>query len=151
MACSDILTSTPNSDEEDEVASQSQSKYVTKPFEFQMADMGNPEFVVVQKFPSIQLFRNAVRECNVNMMNDINFKKNYLAKCIVVCRDPCCKYKLYGHLCKDEELFEIRSFQPKHSRKRKYKNSIVKSSWIADKLIDKFKAQPNMSVKAILR
>jgi len=34
--------------------------------EFQVTDMGNLEFVVGQKFPSIQVFREAVRECNEN-------------------------------------------------------------------------------------
>jgi hypothetical protein len=81
---------------------------------------------------------------------DIKFKKNYLAKCIVVCRDPECKYRLYGRKCNEEESFEIRSFQPKHTCQRNHKNSIVKSSWITDKLIDKFMAQLNMPVKAIL-
>ncbi|XP_062153473.1 uncharacterized protein LOC133861694 [Alnus glutinosa] len=52
--------------------------------------------------------------------------------------------------CKDEESFEVRSFQSKHTCKRKHKNSIVKAKWIADKLIDKFRAQPNMLVKAIV-
>jgi hypothetical protein len=44
MARSDILIYPPNTDKEEEVASQ--SKYVTKSSEYQMADMGNPEFVV---------------------------------------------------------------------------------------------------------
>jgi len=72
-----------------------------------MANMGNPEFVMVQKFPSIQIFRDVVRECNVNKGNDVKFKKNYLARCIMVCKDTCCKYKIYGRKCKDEESFEI--------------------------------------------
>jgi len=33
---------------------------------------------------------------------------------------------------------------------RKYKNSIVNATWIADKLIDKFKVQPNMPLEVIL-
>jgi hypothetical protein len=105
MARSDILISPPNSDGEEEVAPQ--SKYVTKSSEFQMPDLGHPEFVVGQKFSSIKIFRTAVRECNLNMGKDIKFKKNYLVKCIVVCRDPKCKYRLCGHKCKEEESFEI--------------------------------------------
>jgi hypothetical protein len=150
MACSDILTSPPKSDEEYEVASQSQRKHVTKRSEFHLTDMGNPEFVVGQKFPSIQVFREAVRECNAKMGKDVKFKRNYIAKCVVVCRDERCKYMIYGRKCKDEESFEVRSFQPKHSCRRRHDNSIMKSNWIADKLIDKFRAQPNMPVKEIV-
>jgi hypothetical protein len=150
MARSDILTSPPKSDEDYEVASQSRRKHVTKRSEFHLTDMGNPEFVVGKKFPSIQVFREAVRECNVKMGKDVKFKRNYLAKCVVICRDEHCKYRIYGRKCKDEESFEVRSFQPKHSCRRRHENSILKSNWIADKLIDKFRAQPNMPVKAIV-
>jgi hypothetical protein len=115
-----------------------------------MTDMGNNDFVVGQKFSSIQVFRDAVRESNVNMGKDVMFKGNYIAKCIVVCRDTSYKYRIYGRQCKDEESFEVRSFQPVHSYRRKHKILILKSKWIADKLIDKFRAQPNMSVKAIV-
>jgi hypothetical protein len=80
---------------------------VTEPSEFQTVDMGNTEFVVGQKFPSIQVFRNAVRETNVNIGKDVEFRRNYLAKCIVVCRDTRCKYRIYGRKCKDEESFEV--------------------------------------------
>jgi hypothetical protein len=46
-------------------------------------------------------------------------------------------------------MVQIRSLQPKHVCGRKYKNSIVNSTWITDKLIDKFKVQPNMPMDVI--
>jgi hypothetical protein len=115
-----------------------------------MTNMGNPNFVVGHKFPSIQVVRDAVRKSNVNMGKDVNFKKNYLTKCMVVCRDTSCKYRIYGRQCKDEDSFKVRSFQPEHTCRRKHKNSIVKAKWIGDKLIEKFRAQPNMPVKEIV-
>jgi len=75
-----------------------------------MTDMGNSEFVVGQKFPSIQVFKDAVKESNVNIGKDVKFKKNYLTKCIVVCRDTHCKYRIYGRKCKDEKSFKVRLF-----------------------------------------
>jgi len=57
MPHSDILTSPPRSDDEYEVTSQSRRRRVTEPSKFQMADMGNTEFVVGQKFSSIQVFQ----------------------------------------------------------------------------------------------
>jgi hypothetical protein len=54
---------------------------------------------------------------------------------------------MYGCKCNDNDSFEIRSLLPKRHR-----NSIAKFAWwIANKLIDKFRAQPNMPLKAILR
>jgi hypothetical protein len=49
----------------------------------------------------------------------------------------------------DEESFQIRFLQPKHVCGRKYKNSIVNLTWIADKLIDKLKVQPNILLDVI--
>jgi len=83
---------------------------VSRRSKFHMTDMGNPDFVVGQTFSSIQVFRDTVRESIVNMGKDVNFKKNYIAKCIVVCRDTSCKYRIYGRQCKDEESFKVRSF-----------------------------------------
>jgi hypothetical protein len=68
--------------------------------EFQMSNMGDPQLSVGQKFPSIQVFRDVVRESNIKKWKDIKFKRNYLAKCIVVCRDPGCKYRFYGRKCR---------------------------------------------------
>jgi hypothetical protein len=68
----------------------------------------------------------------------------------VVCRDPGCRYRVYGRKCEDQESFEIRSIQDKHNCTRQHRNSAVKYAWIAGKLIDKFRAQPNMLLKAIL-
>ncbi|XP_059461899.1 uncharacterized protein LOC132190869 [Corylus avellana] len=49
----------------------------------------------------------------------------------------------------DEVSFQIRSMQPKHVCGRKYKSSIVNSTWIANQLIEKFKVQPNMPLEVI--
>jgi hypothetical protein len=75
---------------------------------------------------------------------DIKFEKIGRSKCVAVCRDPSCKYKVYGRHMTDEESFEIRSLRPKHSCTRVYNSSIVNFWWIADKPFDTFKIQPNM-------
>jgi zinc finger SWIM domain-containing protein 3 len=68
----------------------------------------------------------------------------------VVCWEPGCRYRVYGRKCDDQEVFEIRSIQAKHTCTRQHRISAVKSPWIAHKLIDKFRAQSNMPLKAIL-
>jgi len=55
----------------------------------------------------------------------------------------------HGPLGIENWMVQIRSLQPKHVCGRKYKNSIVNSTWITDKLIDKFKVQPNMPMDVI--
>lgn len=66
-----------------------------------------------------------------------------------MCRDSNCRYRVYAKRMNDEDSFQIRSLQSKHVCGRKYKNSIINSTWIADKLAEKFKVQPNMPLAAI--
>jgi hypothetical protein len=56
---------------------------------------------------------------------------------------------VYGRKMHDEESFQVRSMQPRHICGRKYINTIVNSTWIAHKLLDKFRVQPNMPLDAI--
>jgi hypothetical protein len=117
--------------------------------EFQEIDIGNPELKLKMKFSSIQLFREAVKQYNVRRGKDINFVKNERVKCVAVCRDPSCEYRVYGRQMATEASFELRSLRPKHTCSRVYKNSIVNSRWISDKLYDKFKIQPDMPLRVI--
>jgi hypothetical protein len=142
MGRSDILVLPVPSDEECEITSAPGS-------EFHSVDMGDPVLGLEMKFPDIQTFREAVRMFNLKRGKDITFIRNERQKCIVVCKEPNCNYRVYARKLPDEETFQIRSMQSEHLCCRQFKNSIVTSTWIADKLIDKFRVQPNMPLGAI--
>jgi hypothetical protein len=125
---SDILLSPPVSEDEDGGLSSHHG------VEFQEIDLGNPELKLKMKFSSIQLFREAVRQYNVRREKDIRFEKNEKAKCVTVCRDPSCEYRVYGRQMATEASFELRSLKPKHTCSRVYKSSFVNSRWILDKV-----------------
>jgi hypothetical protein len=91
MARSDILISPPISDEENEVYSF--ARCVTRRTKFQETNMLNPKLCNGLRFPLIKVFREAIRENNLKNWKDIRFLKNYLARCIVVCRDPGFRYR----------------------------------------------------------
>jgi hypothetical protein len=126
MACSDILISPPTSDGENEVYCF--ARCVIRRTKFQETDMLNPQLSNGQRFSLIKLFREAIRESNLKNGKDIRFKKNYLTRCVVVCRDPSCRYRVYGRKCEDQETFEIRSIQDKHTYTRQHRNSAMKSA-----------------------
>jgi 3-deoxy-D-manno-octulosonate 8-phosphate phosphatase KdsC-like HAD superfamily phosphatase len=42
------------------------------------------------------MFREAVKEFNVRRGKNIRFLKNERRKCIVVCKDPKCYYRVYA-------------------------------------------------------
>jgi hypothetical protein len=75
--------------------------------------------------------------------------KNERAKCVAVCRDPSCEYRVYGRQMATEASFELRSLRPKHTCSRVYKSSIVNSRWVSDKLYDKFKIQSDMPLQVM--
>lgn len=142
MARSDILESPVPSDEDGEITSFCSD-------EFHAVDIVDPVLTLKMKFANIQLFREAVKQFNLRRGKDIQFKKNERRRCVVVCRDPKCQYRVYARQLADEESFQIISLNPKHVCGRKYKNSIVSSTWIANKLIDKFRVQPNMPLDVL--
>jgi len=143
MGRSDILLSPPVSYEDSGGISSNLGS------EFHAMDLVNPTLKLKMKFSSLQLFREAVKQYNVQRGKDIQFVKNERARCVAVCRDPSCDYRVYGRQMSDEQSFEVRSLRPKHSCTRVYKSSIVNSRWISDKLFDKFKIQPDMPLEVI--
>jgi hypothetical protein len=142
MGRSDILVSPVPSDEECEITLALGS-------EFHLVDMRDPVLELEMKFSNIRTFREAVRMFNFKRGKDITFKRNKKQKCIVVCKEPNCNYRVYARKLPDEETFQIRSMQSEHLCCKQFKNSIVTSTWIADKLIDKFRVQLDMPLGVI--
>ncbi|XP_062147750.1 uncharacterized protein LOC133856711 [Alnus glutinosa] len=143
MGRSDILLSPPISDDDSGGISSNLGS------EFHAMDLVNPSLKLKMKFSSLQLFREVVKQYNAQRGKDIQFVKNERARCVAVCRDPSCDYRVYCRQMSDEQSFEVRSLRPKQYCTRVYKSSIVNSRWISDKLFDKFKIQPDMPLEVI--
>ena len=143
MGRSDILLSPVTSDEDCDTSSIARTVY------FHVVDLQDPSITIGMKFPNIEMFREAIRVYNVKKGKDIKFKRSERMRCVCVCRDVRCKYRVYGRKMHDEESFQVRSIQPRHICGRKYRNTIVNFTWIAHKLLDKFRVQPNMPLDVI--
>ena len=70
---------------------------------------------------------------------------------IRICRSKSegCSWRVYGSLVTGEKTFMVKSLNPTHSCTRKYKSSIVTSRWIVDRMVHKFRTQPNYPLKAL--
>jgi hypothetical protein len=143
MGRSDIFESPVPSDEDCETQS------TTRTIDFHAVDLQDSSIKLRMKFPNIQMFREAIRVYNLKKGKDVKFKINEKMKCVCVCRDAKYKYRVYARKMLDEKSFKVRSVQPRHICGRKYRNTIVNSTWIAHKLIDKFRVQPNMPLDVI--
>ncbi|KAB1203081.1 hypothetical protein CJ030_MR8G005531 [Morella rubra] len=142
MIPSDILVSPPHSDYEAGEPSRSAPEFVER-------DLGSVTLVKGMKFPSAALFKEAVKEANIAIGKDVRFHKNTGDKVVIVCRAERCKYRVYGRKIPTEITFEIRDIQPRHRCPRRYRLSQISFRWIAKKMIDQIKSQPNISVSAI--
>ena len=107
MGRSDILESPVSSDEDCETQS-------ARTLDFHVVDLQDPTIKLEMKFPNITIFREAVRVYNLKKGKDILFKKNEIFRCVAVCRDTRCKYRVYGRKMPGEESFQVRSMQSKH-------------------------------------
>ncbi|XP_059443363.1 uncharacterized protein LOC132175432 [Corylus avellana] len=142
---SDILESPRGSDED----VSSLPKCVTRCRTFQTIDLINLNMENEHRFPDVYMFREAIRQYNVLRGKDIVFKKNDKDRVCIVCKDSSCEYRVYGRQVKGEETFQVMSLNPKHSCLRRYKNNIITSTWITDKLMGEFRTQPDLPIKAL--
>jgi hypothetical protein len=121
MARSDILKSLVISNEDCETQS-------AHTLDFHAVGLQDPTIKLEMKFSNIKMFRKAIRVYNLKKGKDILFKKNKTARCVAVCRDTRCKYRVYRRKMSGEESFQVRSTQSKHICGQKYRNSIVNST-----------------------
>jgi len=149
LARSDILVTPPKSDEEYEASSW--PKCITRISQFQEVDMEDPHLDVGMSFESAAQFRKAVREYNLFRGKDVVFTKNDGDRVIgvFVSRAKGCPWRVYGSPVTGERTFMLKSLNPKHQCTRCYKSSIVTSRWIADRMVHKFRTQPNYPIASL--
>jgi hypothetical protein len=143
MGKSDILESLVLSGDDCETPSTAHT------IDFHVVDLEDPSITIEMKFPNIEMFREAIRAYNVKKGKDIKFKRGERMRCVCVYRDAKCKYRVYRRKMHDEESFQVKSIQLRPICGRKYRNTIVNSTWIAQKLHDKFRVQLNMPLEVI--
>jgi len=93
----------------------------------------------------------AVREYNLFRGKDVEFTKNDRDRMIGVCRNRAmgCPWRVYGASVSGEMAFLVKSLNPNHQCTRCYKSLIVNSRWITDRMVHKFKTQPNYQIAAL--
>jgi hypothetical protein len=149
LARSDILVTPPKSDKEYEAISG--AEYVSRTSQFQDVDMEDPHLDLGMSFQLAGQFRKAVREYNFFRGKDVEFTKNDGDLVIGVSKNRAmgCSWRVYGAFVLGEMTFMLKSLNPNYRCRRCYKFSIVNSRWIADRMVHKFKTQPNYSHVAL--
>jgi hypothetical protein len=60
-------------------------------------------------------FKKAIKHAPVLKGKDLTYQKNSKTKCIAICADKNCKYRVYGRQLKDESTFMLISIRPRHT------------------------------------
>ncbi|XP_057444916.1 uncharacterized protein LOC130737170 [Lotus japonicus] len=71
--------------------------------------------------------------------------KNDKTRVTAKCAADGCSWRIHASPTPDGKIYKIKTYNPLHSCIRTSKNSNATSTWIADKLESKLKADPNMS------
>jgi len=146
----DELISPSASDEEGAAEVESSRRpCVTKRVPFSKDDLKDPILQQGNTFQDVYEFRKAIKQASVLKTKDLTYQKNSMTKCIAVCADKNCKYRVYGKQLKDESTFILISIRPRHSCPRRYKNHLITSNMIAEGCMDCFKDHPNMPIDVL--
>ena len=119
------------------------------------------------KFPSIYVFRKALRyhaiECGYNYYYLHNGRSRITVYCynrcdclkskarIVNCvcgKDKRCYFKVHAKKLKDEETFQIRSYIPEHTCGHQHINNKVTALYLAEKYVEDWRENPNWDLRA---
>ncbi|KAG8384136.1 hypothetical protein BUALT_Bualt04G0086900 [Buddleja alternifolia] len=81
----------------------------------------------------------------------INITTNDKTRIYAKCADKTCKWKAHANNITGAATFQIRSYNPDHTCDVSFKVKNMKSKWIAQKYLKKFKSDPKRNVKGFRR
>ncbi|KAL0406347.1 UNVERIFIED_CONTAM: hypothetical protein Slati_3948600 [Sesamum latifolium] len=114
---------------------------------FNPVQIFDPTFLLGMLFSTKSELKKAIQSHAIKTKRHIICTKSdpnmYYAKC----GDKKCAWSLHARKMKDECTFQIRNYNPKHTCSKTFNFKNVKSSWLCDKYLDKFKSDPKRTVK----
>jgi hypothetical protein len=127
----------PSSDDEGQVGANLKT--------FMQEDIQNPIFKIGMKFASIEQLRKAITEYSskhrVEIKKPINDKKRIKAHC-----DEKCPWNLYASFDSRMKCILIKSYVGDHTCQKKWELKKCTAKWLANKYLDKFRADEKMSL-----
>ncbi|XP_062020915.1 uncharacterized protein LOC133737360 [Rosa rugosa] len=109
------------------------------------SDMKKPEFKLKQKFATVQVLRDALREHAIQGGWEYIFIKNDKTRLRVVCKEDNCPFFLFASKMQHESTLMIKGYDGTHKCTRKFNNSMVKLRYLTAKFKDQIVV--NESVK----
>jgi len=112
---------------------------------FRPEDLQNPIFKIGMKFASVQLLRKAITEYSIKHRVEIKMPWNDKTRIKAHC-DVGCPWYLYASFDSRMECFLIKSYVGDHHCQKKWVLKRCTAKWLANKYLDKFRADEKMSL-----
>ena len=117
---------------------------------FRDEDLISPKFHVGQVFQNVQLLRKAIKEYScrnrVNLKMPTNDKMRVCAKC-----EEGCPWYLWASNDNRTKAFMVKKLVDKHTCSKKWQVKSFTAPYMAEKYLDSFRADENMSMKNFSR
>ncbi|KAA8531001.1 hypothetical protein F0562_005709 [Nyssa sinensis] len=102
-----------------------------------------------QLFENVDKFREVLRDYTIQQGCSISREKNEKARVTAHCADSSCMWRIHASPLLDGMTYMIKRYEGKHTCVRLQSNSNANSSWIAKKLGEVIKTNPNIKVDAM--
>ncbi|KAL0411617.1 UNVERIFIED_CONTAM: hypothetical protein Slati_3751400 [Sesamum latifolium] len=114
---------------------------------FNPVEMYNPTFELGIIFSTKKEFRQTVQSHAILTKRTLKFTKNGKIRVYAVCTGEDCQWKITGIKVKNEYTFQINHYNSEHTCPQSFHVKNVKTSWLSEKYIKKFKSNPKRNVK----
>ncbi|KAL0456480.1 UNVERIFIED_CONTAM: hypothetical protein Slati_0987200, partial [Sesamum latifolium] len=107
----------------------------------------DPTFEIGMLFSNKKEFKKALQSYAIKTKRTVKFTKNDKVRIYAQCGNSECGWKMHAIKIKDEETFQINLLQSHHSCPEIFNVKNMKTNWLKDKYLQKFKSDPKRCVK----
>lgn len=115
---------------------------------FDVGEMSHPKFELGQLFPTVQLFRDAVRKQAIIERRPIKQCRNYGTRAKFVCEGEGCEWSIYCSRMKNSDTFQIKSYHRTHTCLQTFHQKQINSRWIAKHYENELRMNPTWPLSA---
>ncbi|KAL8479851.1 hypothetical protein ACS0TY_026700 [Phlomoides rotata] len=106
-----------------------------------------PEFELGMIFSNRDEFKKAVQSHAIKTKRSLIFSKTAPTRVYAKCSNEDCSWKVHLNKVKDENSFQIRQYNPKHSCGTTYHVRNLKANWLSERFLKKFVSDPKKTIR----
>ncbi|XP_057745623.1 uncharacterized protein LOC130963539 [Arachis stenosperma] len=131
------------------ISSEDEGKIAYDPFD-EDTEYGEVEFKVRQLFPTIEIFKKALKDYFVHEGKDMLYIKNEKHRLRATCAANKCPWLIYISWNSASRCFQVKTLIDEHSCAWDYGSNMADRQWLASKLIKKLLIQPDMKLRYVM-